>query len=58
LNEKTQKLIEEQITQQKVLLQKIEQAKSAEEKNSILTVRHFFCFFCYESLNDLVFLDD
>lgn len=42
LNEKTQKLIEEQITQQKVLLQKIEQAKTAEEKNNILTVSDFF----------------
>jgi hypothetical protein len=38
LSEKTQKLIEEQIKQQKILLGKIEQVKSNEEKLEILEV--------------------
>ncbi len=41
LSEKTQKLIEEQIKQQKVLLAKIDQVKSNEEKLEILEVSGF-----------------
>lgn len=56
LNEKTQKLIEEQINQQKILLQKLEQAKTNDEKNSLLSVcveiskyilKRFFKFFVF-----------
>jgi hypothetical protein len=42
LSEKTQKLIEEQIKQQKILLGKIDQVKSNEEKLEILEVKFYF----------------
>lgn len=38
LREKTQKLIEEQLKQQKILFQKFEETKSPEERSSILTM--------------------